>query len=191
MLAGRCGQCFRVIPSESLSTDTDLLSQFTDYAHTITPHLLSYPDPPSEYMQTLLHRLQKFNLTKPEVLMMINLGVGLQRKPDPRHDTNSAERGAIVDTVENGDVDLLAKVEQHINSSERGEAQANEDGQNDIEMQDEQQDASDASVLSTIVEEMYERFDDDDINEILNICGEVLGGNERNANDIRAELGDN
>lgn len=123
--------------------------------------------------------------------MMINLGVGLQKKLDPGHDTNSAQKEAAVDTVENGDDDLLDKVEQHINSAEkRDEAQVNGDGENDIEMQDEQPDASDASVLSTIVEEMYERFNDDDINQILKICGEVLGGDEKNANDIRAEVGD-
>lgn len=124
--------------------------------------------------------------------MMINLGVGGRKTSHSGQAANGAQKEDTVGTVENGDGDLLDKVEQHINSAEgREEAQVNGDGENDIEMQDEQVDTSDASVLSTIVEEMYDRFSDDDINKILKICGEVLGGDDSNANDVREEVGNN
>ncbi|KAF7508177.1 hypothetical protein GJ744_009474 [Endocarpon pusillum] len=155
--------------------------EFTDYIETITPHLLSYPDPPSKFMRTLLQRLNKFNLTKPEALMMINLGVGVTKAPGARQEAiemPNEEEGI----VGHGDGDLLDKVERHLDSAEGADGAQAENraaSQEDVQMQDEQEDDnSDITVLNTIVEEMYDRFTDADIKEILQICGEILGGSE-------------
>ncbi|ERF72720.1 hypothetical protein EPUS_04773 [Endocarpon pusillum Z07020] len=156
--------------------------EFTDYTETITPHLLSYPDPPSKFMRTLLQRLQKFNLTKPEVLVMINLGVGVKKAPEARQEAIEVPNEEEEEMVGNGDGDLLDKVERHLDSAEgadRAQAENRAAGHEDVQMQDEQEeDNSDITVLNTIVEEMYDRFTDADIKEILQICGEILGGSE-------------
>jgi hypothetical protein len=133
-------------------------------------------------MQTLLQRLHKFNLTKPEVLMMINLGVGVKELSDARQRTTEAHNEDEVETVENGDGDLLDKFERHLNSAVGTDgtlANGNaEPSTEDIRTQNEQEDSPDASVLSTIIEEMDERFSNKDVNEILRVCGEVLSGAE-------------
>lgn len=159
-----------------------LRQKFTDYVQTITPHLLSYPEPPTKYMRTLLQRLHKFRLTKPEVLVMINLGVGVRKSPDSATGDVGTLNKEDGDVVGSGGGDLLDKVERHINSTDGHDGRQTGNGQTsdeDIAMPDEQEEAnSDISVLNTIIEEMYERFNDADINEILRICGEVLGSNE-------------
>ena len=136
-------------------------------------------------MKSLLQRLKKFNLTKPEVLMMINLGVGVRKPPGDEKIDGDIQRGDEVETVENGEGDLLDRVERHINSAEAGnESQINRRGDTDTQMQDEQEDNSDISVLNTIIEEMYDRFNDAEINEILKICGEVLGSNHADKDEV-------
>lgn len=149
-------------------------SEFTDYVQNITPHLLSYPEPPSKYMRTLLERLHKFNLTKPEVLVMINLGVGLKKAPDAAQGAVAVQDEETTDAVENGDGDLLDKVERHLNTSESHGARQLGNGEHGNE-EEQEDDTSDISVLNTIIEEMYERLGDADIKEILRVCGEVLG----------------
>jgi hypothetical protein len=130
-------------------------------------------------MRTLLQRLHRFNLTKPEVLVMINLGVGV-KKAEAVQGVTETQNEAEVETVENGEGDLLDKVERHINSTEGPDGMQVDDRQTrneDRQIQDVQEEENgDTTVLNTIIEEMYDRFNDDDINEILQICGEVLGG---------------
>jgi hypothetical protein len=118
-------------------------------------------------------------LTKPEVLVMINLGVGLNKTADTRLNAGETRKMQETETIENGDGDLLDKVERHINSTEgvAGTSAGNGHASNeDTQMHDGQEDNPDITVLNTIIEEMYDRFSDADINEILQICGEVLGG---------------
>jgi hypothetical protein len=132
-----------------------------------------------------MQRLQKFNLTKPEVLMMINLGVGVKKTPDPRQRGVEAQNE---DAAENRDGDLLDKVEKHINSTEQQDgAQVNDN--EDVQLEALQEDNPDISVLNTIIEEMYERFSDADINEILQISGEILGGNGKDVNEVSMQDG--
>lgn len=165
-----------------ISFEADTAPKFTDYVQTITPHLLSYPEPPSKYMRTLLQRLHKFHLTKPEVLVMINLGVGVRKTPESATGDVGTLNKEDADVVGSGDGDLLDKVERHINSTDGHDGRQAGNGQTsdeDTAMPDEPGEVnSDISVLNTIIEEMYERFNDADINEILRICGEVLRSNE-------------
>jgi hypothetical protein len=136
-------------------------------------------------MRTLLQRLEKFNLTKPEVLMMINLGVGVKRPGQNAVEMPSADEA---EAVENGGGDLLDKVERHINSAEAADgSQVNGNAQTDLQTQERQEDNPDISVLNTIIEEMYERFKDAEINEILHICGEVLGSKQTDKDDVHMQ----
>jgi len=129
-------------------------------------------------MRTLLQRLNKFNLTKPEVLMMINLGVGV-KKGEAEQDVAQTQKEAAIETVENGEGDLLDKVERHINSTEGHDGMQVDEGQTsgeDGQIQNvQEEDNGGTTVLNTVIEEMYDRFNDADINEILQICAEVLG----------------
>ena len=116
--------------------------------------------------------------------MMINLGVGVKKATQPRREAleiPNVEEAEMVGNG-NGDGDLLDKVERHINSAEGPngvQAENRAAGHDDVQMQDQQEgDNSDISVLNTIVEEMYDRLNDADIKEILQICGEILSGSE-------------
>jgi hypothetical protein len=131
-------------------------------------------------------------LTKPEVLVMINLGVGLNKTADTRLNAGETRNGQEAETVENGDGDLLDKVERHINSAEgaaRTSAGNGHNGNEDIQMHDGQEDNPDITVLNTIIEEMYDRFSDADINEILQICGGVLGGDVAGNAEVNVQDG--
>jgi hypothetical protein len=107
--------------------------------------------------------------------MMINLGIGMKKIPEPRQNTTNGQAEGDVDMTEIGDGDLLDKVERHINSAEGPEGAAI-NGNARLETDEEQN--SDISVLNTIIEEMYDRFNEAEINKILRICGEVLSGKD-------------
>lgn len=128
--------------------------------------------------------------------MMINLGVGVQKAPDPRQQgvVEAQDKHATeVETVGEGEGDLLDKVERRINSAERGLGGPATDnrlaGEEDAQMETGQQDHPDISVLSNIIEDMYQRFNDDEINEMLLICGEVLAGPKKGSDEMAVEIG--
>lgn len=113
--------------------------------------------------------------------MMINLGVGVNNVSAPKQSAGETQNEDEAGTVENGGEDLLDKVERHINSAEGpdGTLVGNAPTSNeDVQMQEDQEDSPDITVLNTIIEEMYDRFKDAEINDILQICGEVLGGTD-------------
>ena len=116
---------------------------------------------------------------------MINLGIGTRRVADAGQHVVETPEGNEIDEVENGGGDLLDKVEQHINSAEGVDGpHVNGSEQTHVQMQDEQEDDPDVSVLNTIIEEMYERFKDAEINEILKICREVLGSSQTGRDEL-------
>lgn len=175
----------------SLLPTADCRAQFTDYSKTITPHLLSYPDPPSKFMRTLLQRLKPYNLTKPEILMMINLGVGVKKPVDPGQAVEAANNEGAVEGDAQGDEDLLDRVEKHLSSSaEYGGPQGEKEAESDIQLTEGQQEQSDASVLSTIIEEMYERFSDADVAAILRTCEEVLRDGDNPGDEMQVDRAD-
>ena len=113
--------------------------------------------------------------------MMINLGVGVKKTTDPAQSAVDTQNQKEVETEENGDGDLLDKVERHINSAQGNVETSDKDVQMHIEQEE---DNSDITILNTIVEEMYDRFSDADIHEILQICEEVLGGGETRTDEV-------
>ncbi len=124
--------------------------------------------------------------------MMINQGVGVKKVTQPAQKSLEIHNGEEAEMVENGDGDLLDKVERHINSAAGpdGAVENRVAGHEDVQMQDEQeQDNSEIILLNTIVEEMYDRFNDADIKEILQICGEVLSGSEVSEDEMHLRHG--
>ncbi|KAM5439608.1 hypothetical protein MferCBS31731_004364 [Microsporum ferrugineum] len=90
------------VPKPDLRDYNTVVKEFNDYVVRLSPHLLSYPSFSSISpentasldtsdnsttdldiaLRTLISNLKPFNLTKAEVLMIINLGVGLEAKPE-------------------------------------------------------------------------------------------------------------
>ena len=57
--------------------------QFERYITLTAPHVLAYPVP-EKYMTTVIRKLRSYTLTKTEALMILNLGVGLDRSTLPQ-----------------------------------------------------------------------------------------------------------
>jgi hypothetical protein len=117
--------------------------------------------------------------------MMINIGVGVKRSTDP------GKAGEEAQTGDDGTGDILPHdqpqldgVESDHNSTEVHDASQSQRQQLSGPELDDQQEPSDASVLSTIVEEMYQRFSDTDVANILKICEDVLSGAEENGDEM-------
>ncbi|KAF3491432.1 uncharacterized protein GIQ15_00949 [Arthroderma uncinatum] len=90
------------VPKPDLRDYNTVVKEYNDYVARLSPHLLSYPsfssisaenaaslDTPDKSitdldvaLRTLIASLKPFNLTKAEVLTIINLGVGLEAKPE-------------------------------------------------------------------------------------------------------------
>lgn len=120
---------------------------------------------------------------------MINLGAGAKRLAHTAQHAVEMHEGSEIGETENGGEDLLDKVERHINSAEGADGpNVNGKEETDVQMQDEQEDDPDVSVLNTIIEEMYDRFKDAEINEILKICGEVLGSGQTGSDELDMQV---
>ena len=124
-------------------------------------------------MEVLLHRLRKYHLTKAELLMIINLGVGVHKNLDSKEDVIETS-----ENVDNSEGDILDRVERHIISTEgigNGQPGAVEQTFNEeAQTTSEPEVDSDMPLLNVIIEEMDERFSDQQVNEILHICREAL-----------------
>ena len=158
--------------------------------------MLEYPNDPTAYLPQLVQRLHKFELTKAEVLMIINHGVGLKDIRDPRQQENGTQDDQEdVDTRETSvGGSPPEQAERHLNSAAGGVDNHNEGllntGQqapgksdNGVAQESSQIDHPDLSALNTLIEDMYERFDDAQVAEILRICHEVLSQPAASADD--------
>ncbi|KAL4878635.1 hypothetical protein BJY04DRAFT_108804 [Aspergillus karnatakaensis] len=122
-------------------------------------------------LRDLITRLQPYGLTKGEVLMIVNLGVGIP----PAEGTNGggAERGG-----DQMDVDAQDSGENGAEGAEGEEVvgQANGEGEGEgAEEEGEQGDYGALALIDTVIEEREQRLNDDDVLEILNIIRETLG----------------
>ncbi|KAI5303359.1 hypothetical protein KEM56_007633 [Ascosphaera pollenicola] len=167
------------VPSPDLRDHNTVIKEFHNYVTRLSPHLLSYPAfntsqsniaafnainsshtplPPNKpadptaldlAIRKLILELKPFGLTKAEVLMILNLGVGLKS-----------------DAVnEDGEGDV------HMGDGEQ-------DGQQnaDEEMEDGgDEDYGALALLDTVIEDREERLSDEDIIEILKIIRGALG----------------
>lgn len=58
-------------------TNTQPLSKFETYTTEITPHVLSSP-PLNTFIKELIRRLKPYELTKTEVMNLVNMGLGVR-----------------------------------------------------------------------------------------------------------------
>ena len=126
-------------------------------------------------LRALITNLKPFNLTKAEVLTIVNLGVGL--------DTTAQDEPAAVaagdeDTVmQDGEVngEVAAGDGAGENSAEaEAEAEAGE-GEEMVEGEGEDADYGALALLDTVIEDREERLSNEDVGEILRIVRETLG----------------
>lgn len=162
--------CLRLSKIWNPPTDRfSLRVKVTEYARSTAPYVSADAKSLATSIETLLTRLRKFELTKPEVLTIINHGVGL-----PLAHQSAAHPQAPVGSV------LQEGSESHAQASVENPAPASP-GANDQSTQDgaatktaEEETESDMILLSLIVEEMQSRFKDGEAKEMLQICREVL-----------------
>lgn len=107
------------------------------------------PTPADNALRKVVQELAPYNLTKGEVMMLINLGVGLKQK-----------KAIDVDAMDvNGDQETAAD-------------EIGEEGEEEDDMYGHK------ALLSTIVEEMEERLSEEDMMNIFRIMDENLGSGQ-------------
>lgn len=159
-------------PSRVQHSSPLIVLQFHNYVTRLSPHLLNYPsftpksDSPTEptdldiALRALITNLKPFNLTKAEVLTIINLGVGLDASV-PGEGQTGGEEGE--DTVMQ---DGNAANGEPIDSEEQATEDAGEA---------EDADYGALALLDTVIEDREERLSNEDVGEILRIVRETLG----------------
>lgn len=126
-------------------------------------------------MDSLLEQLKPFNLTKAEVLMLINLGVGTkrprQRQQPPPLPGETDEEG--IDEGAEGDSTARAG---HARAEVEGTGPMTATERNPAEEQDQQdeEETDDRQLLGTVVEELDERLTEQQIDELLRILRSCL-----------------
>ncbi|EAL92243.1 hypothetical protein KXX16_001762 [Aspergillus fumigatus] len=180
------------VPSPDLRDHNTVVREIHNYIHRLSPHLLKYPayihgEPPQSQQQPssgesptvppvqpstptpmdlalreLVTRLKPFGLTKGEVIMIVNLGVGL--------DTSSAGARADGEEGEGGEQDGM-EVDEVEGGNEGGEEAGMESGGGGLS----EEDYGALALLDTVIEEREERLSEDDVAQILAIIRETLG----------------
>ncbi|EED19482.1 conserved hypothetical protein [Talaromyces stipitatus ATCC 10500] len=163
------------IPKPDLRDHCTVVTEIHNYVERISPHLLDYPrythdpntnptthtlqqpstDQQKPYIQPteptpldnalrkVIHELAPYNLTKGEVMMLINLGVGIKKKRK---------------TDDDGDQAMDVNGEQQ---------QAGNGEEDDL--------FSDTVLINSIVEEMDDRLNEEDMRNIFKIMNDSLG----------------
>jgi len=120
---------------------------------TTPPTTSNEPTPMDHALRDLIIKLQPYGLTKAEVVMILNLGLGLTSPVDAE---NRNAEGYV-----NGDGGMEVD-EEHTNGVDAGE---NGEGEDDY---------SAMALFDTVVEEREDRIADEDVSVILSIIKETL-----------------
>ncbi|BCS22115.1 uncharacterized protein APUU_30340A [Aspergillus puulaauensis] len=195
------------IPSPDLRDHNTVVKEIHNYASRLSPHLLRYPQYASSDLKTgtgetpldtalreLITRLRPYGLTKGEVLMIVNLGVGVPPgapgagggeeeearegegegegegdRMDVDGQNGDGEGGDAAAMTENG----VEEVEQVANGDGEAEGEAGEEGEEDEE--GETGDYGALALIDTVIEEREQRLSDENVLEILAVIRETLG----------------
>ena len=203
------------MPSPDLRDHNTVVKEIHNYVSRLAPHLLAYPryttatgtttteeqgqgqvqknggsevTPMDNALRDMIKGLQPFGLTKGEVLMIVNLGVGLQPPPaaaeegqegEQNPDEQSTEEGGAEgegETQVNGTEEQMDVDGSHeVNGVEGAEGTA-EGGEGEGELAEEDYGA--LALLDTVVEEREERLSNEDVAQILKVIRETLGSKE-------------
>ncbi|PGG98769.1 hypothetical protein GX51_06628 [Blastomyces parvus] len=128
-------------------------------------------------LRQIITRLRPFQLTKAEVLMIVNLGVGLDASAGEEGNAEGEEEGegdaaASVAATEGGTADQM-DVDGEVGGEQR-EGEEDADGATD-----EEADYGALALLDTVIEDREERLSAEDVGEILKIVRETLGAKGR------------
>jgi hypothetical protein len=110
----------------------------------------------------LITRLQPYGLTKGEVLILVNLGVGLPASGAATEAADGEGEGAVEGAGEGMDVD---------GSAENGGGEEGAEGEEEGEAGD----YGALALVDTVIEEREQRLSDEDVSAILAIIRETLG----------------
>lgn len=128
-------------------------------------------------IRELITKLQPYGLTKGEVLMIINLGIGLDKPSQTTQpqNTTTQDQETNAEAMENGeDVSGGGAVAE----TAEPEGGAGE-GQEEEAVTQEDDDYGARALLDTVIEEREERLSNEDITAILAIIRETLGKRDR------------
>ncbi|KAL3496804.1 hypothetical protein BJX62DRAFT_63372 [Aspergillus germanicus] len=175
------------IPSPDLRDHNTVVKEIHNYATRLSPHLLRYPQYTSPSSTTgkpgkkaaapepetgldialrgLITRLQPYGLTKGEVLMLVNLGVGLPASGAATEAGDGEGEGAVEDAGVGMDVD---------GGAENGGGEEGAEGEEEGE-EGEVGDYGALALVDTVIEEREQRLSDEDVSAILAIIRETLG----------------
>ncbi|RAK98236.1 uncharacterized protein BO80DRAFT_387916 [Aspergillus ibericus CBS 121593] len=130
---------------------------------TIPPAQLNAPTPLDHALRELVTRLQPYGLTKGEVLMIVNLGVGLiTPTADGDNEAGEGEEGESMEQ-DNGEETNGMDVDGAEACEEQGEGEIAEE------------DYGALALMDTVIEEREERLSNEDVANILAIIRETLG----------------
>lgn len=139
-------------------------------------------------LRELVKGLQPFGLTKGEVLMIVNLGVGVQPpasaegeqdgEGEQNPDEQITEEGgaeAEGETQANGTGEQMdVDVDGHGVNGIEGEGTAEGEGEGELA----EEDYGALALLDTVIEEREERLSNEDVAQILKVIRETLGSKE-------------
>ncbi|PWY80383.1 hypothetical protein BO94DRAFT_537253 [Aspergillus sclerotioniger CBS 115572] len=150
-------------PQYTHQSPSQIQAQSQTQQSSISPSQLNTPTPLDHALRALVTRLQPYGLTKGEVLMIVNLGVGLIT-PATEGD-NEAGEGEEDENMEQENV-------EETNGMDVDGAEASEE-QGEGEMAEEDYGA--LALLDTVIEEREERLSNEDVANVLAIIRETLG----------------
>ncbi|EEH15808.1 hypothetical protein PABG_05895 [Paracoccidioides brasiliensis Pb03] len=182
------------IPKPDLRDHNTVVKEFHDYVTRLSPHLLKYPSftAPNASIESddtsacgtdatqtqstdldialreVIHQLRPFQLTKAEVLMIVNLGIGLDSVAGGEEGGEDGGGGGGEGAGESMEVD----------GAEGGEVEGGEEGI------DEEADYGALALLDTVIEDREERLSTEDVREILRVVRETLGKGRRRGSSV-------
>lgn len=150
--------------------------------------------PMDNALRELVRRLQPFGLTKGEVLMIVNLGVGVQQGPPAAEDQDQEQEqeqdqgqdqgmdeGAEEQEYEQGVEGVNGTTqEEHMDVIDEGQGEVAEgEGEGEGEGGEiAEEDYGALALLDTVIEEREERLSNEDVAQVLGIIGETLGNGQ-------------
>jgi hypothetical protein len=154
-------------------------------------------------LREVITRLKPYGLTKGEVLMLLNVGIGYlgteadgdgdgEKGPaDREQEREGEEEGEEEDDQQAALRDAAVVMDTQIHRGNRGkvndgnsvqssEGEVNEDGDRDIAGAEEaEEDSGVDGIVRSTIEKCSERLSDDDISAIVSILREIFGPNQR------------
>jgi hypothetical protein len=121
---------------------------FEEYISSTTPHIAKYP-PPETFVKNVVPRLKAFRLTKPEIFMMINLGIGIARgQPEQQYANDS----------HNVNSEAVESMEEAAAMEDGVGANGDEEPEKIGEGPEEAYQPSDMELFSCVIEDLDDRF---------------------------------